>query len=134
MSAYSSTCEVILYDTPGMKENDQSTDDKIAEPDYAVLEGPGDDNKSSDQSTSVYATVNDGCVSDEDAYPCCAPPKDAEVSFLEEIYTTLTADRDDEDINIYESLRSENSGNRQCDSWSLEGMQSTDQDYVAVVS
>ena len=100
---------------------------------YDVLEGPGEDQVCNrpDQSANVYATVNEGCETEDTLTP---PSGNFEVSFLEEIYTTLTADRDNEDVNIYESLRPENSGNERSDSWSVEGMQSSDQDYVSIVT
>ena len=131
MSEYPSGCEIIVYDTPGGKDPNETQDGPL----YDVLEGPVGDECSDNpgQSTNIYASVNEGCVEKEDC-PTTSPPGNFEVSFLEEIYSTLTADRDNEDANIYESLRRENSGEERCDGWSVEGMQSADQDYVSVVT
>ncbi len=136
LNEYSSGRDIIHYETPGGKDSGQSTNETPDGPLYDVLEGPGEaqsyDNP--DQSTNVYASVNDGCLSEEEDCPTFAPPGNFEVSFLEEIYTTLTADRDNEDVNIYESLRGENPGNERCGGWSVEEMQSTEEDYVTIVS
>ena len=139
LNEYASSCNIIVYDTPNVKDSELSTSDAPEGPVYAVLEGPGDSENCQEspdpQSTNIYATVNDGCVT-EGATPTCTPPRNFDVSFLEEIYTTLTADRANEDVNIYEHLRPENAGENEqpCDGWSVEGMESTDQDYVSVVS
>ena len=133
LNGYPSACEIILYDTPGEKNAaGQSTNETEDGPIYDVLEGPGEGSGNPDQSTNVYASVNEVCMSEE--RPTSSPLGNFEVSFLEEIYTTLTADRGSEDVNIYESLRRGNAGNEQCEGWSVDGMQSTDQDYVSLKS
>ena len=133
LNEYPSRCEIILYDSPGEKDAVQPANEIQDGPVYDVLEGPGEDQGCDrpDQSANVYATVNEGCVVED--HPT-SPLGNFEVSFLEEIYTTLTADRDNEDVNIYESLRTEKSGNERPDGWSVEGMQSSDQDYVSIVT
>jgi hypothetical protein len=132
LNQYPSACEIILYDTPGEKNAGQSTNETEDGPIYDVLEGSGEGSGNPDQSTNVYASVNEVCMSEE--CPTSSPLGNFEVSFLEEIYTTLTADRGSEDVNIYESLRRGNAGNEQCEGWSVDGMQSTDQDYVSLKS
>ena len=132
MNEYPSGCDIILYDIPC--ENDSSNCQSNDGPVYEVLEGPGDEQNTS-QSQNVYASVNDGCVQEgEHAVDPFPPTGNFEVSFLEEIYTTLTADRGNEVGNIYESLRRDQSENEKIDGWSVEGMHSCDQDYVSVVN
>ena len=121
--------------SPGLQ---LSCSQALDSPVYDVLENPyataGEGTQENDPSQNVYATLTEGC-GEEDEIQRPPPRGNVEVSFLEEIYTTLSADRGNEDANIYESLRSETSpGNGLSASWSVKGMQSADQDYVSIVS
>lgn len=40
---------------------------------------------------------------------------------MQQIHPTLTADRETEDVNIYESLRDQDAGNELSDAGSMEG-------------
>lgn len=145
MNHYASVGEIILSlpedDSHGDKNSPgQSTNETQESPLYDVLEGPysapeKDNCQNINQSKAIhdYASVNDGCVMDEEiSYPNLSG--NFEVSFLEEIYTTLNADRGNEEGNVYEPLREEKTQNKRSDSWSIRGMQSADQDYVSIVS
>ena len=132
LNEYASNCDIVVYETPN-EDSEQSTSDTPEGPVYDVLECC-EDRENPEQLTNVYAAVNDGCVTEGDTHTC-TPPGNFNVSFLEEIYTTLTADRDKGDTNIYESLRQENAqNNERSDGWSVEGMESAEQDYVSIVS
>ncbi|XP_028415888.1 uncharacterized protein LOC114539457 [Dendronephthya gigantea] len=131
VNEYASACEISLYDIPSEHDslNCQSNDGPV----YDVLEGPGD-KQNTDQSQNVYASVNDGCVEEEDPVDPISRSGNFEVSFLEEIYSTLAEDRGNDAGNIYESLRRDQNENEKNDGWSVEGMKSCDQDYVSVVN
>lgn len=120
LNEWPSTAEINANDTPGEKESGMSANETLDDSEYDYPEVP-EAYEYPDQSTSIYASVNAGCVA-EGGTPICTPTGNFYENFLENNYTAPKADRDNEDVHIYKSLRLENAENNEID----------DQEYVNI--
>ena len=101
-----STAEIIAYDTPGENDSGLFINERPDDSEYDYPEVPRI-YEYPDLSRYVYPNANAVRLT-KGAIPPCTPTGNFDESLLENNYTALKADRDNEDVNTYESLRAQN--------------------------
>ena len=113
-----STAEIIAYDTPRENDSGLFINETPDDSEYDYPEVPRT-YEYPDLSRYVYPNANAGRLT-KGVIPPCTPTWNFDESLLEDNYTALKADRDNEDVNPYEPWRPENA----------ENSESVNQEYV----